>query len=40
MLKYVDTKVTFAEVPEKWSVYIHIFPNNKTYVGITSKLPK
>lgn len=24
---------------DQWSVYIHLFPNNKTYVGITSNLP-
>ena len=24
---------------KKWCVYIHIFPNNKSYIGITSKEP-
>lgn len=24
---------------DNWSVYIHLFPNNKTYVGITSDMP-
>lgn len=41
MLKFKEIKVVFREIPEKiWSVYIHIFPNNKVYVGITSKKPE
>ena len=41
MLKYIDTLVSFSEVPTKtWSIYLHIFPNKKVYVGITSKPPQ
>lgn len=41
MLKYVDTKVVFQEVPKRtWSIYLHVFPNKKVYVGITSKSPQ
>lgn len=25
---------------KKWCVYVHIFPNNKSYIGITSRTPE
>lgn len=28
------------EQEKKWCVYVHIFPNNKSYLGITSREPK
>lgn len=41
MIKYVETAVTFSEIPKRtWSVYLHIFPSKKIYVGITSKSPQ
>ena len=41
MLKYVNTLVSFSEVSTRtWNVYLHIFPNKKVYVGITSKPPQ
>ena len=34
------TKEEIKQVENNYTVYMHLFPNNKKYIGITSKKPK
>lgn len=38
-IEYVDINSIKPYKNNVYSVYIHIFPNNKKYIGITSQTP-